>query len=179
MSEPEQVQPPATAPEPLPPDLAALVGELALEGSVREGAPELVTTPEQLRALLTRVSRELEAPYASLLDLCGVDWGDRLEVVYRLYRPYTAEGLVVRVSVPREGGELPTATGLWGLADWAERECAEMFGIIFTGHPDPRPLLLPDEFAGYPLRKDFVIDRSNPYLSPDPMREEGLTPAAP
>jgi NADH-quinone oxidoreductase subunit C len=65
--------------------------------------------------------------------------------------------LLVRTTVPYEAAELPTATGVFAGAGWHERETHEMFGVGFTGHPGLAPLLLPEEFEGYPLRKDFVL----------------------
>lgn len=66
-------------------------------------------------------------------------------------------GLLLKTAVPRENAELPSATTVYRGANWHERETFEMFGIEFTGHPDLRPLLLPDGFEGHPLRKDFVL----------------------
>jgi NADH-quinone oxidoreductase subunit C len=65
--------------------------------------------------------------------------------------------LLVRTTVPYEAAELPTATGVFAGAGWHERETHEMFGVGFTGHPHLAPLLLPEEFEGHPLRKDFVL----------------------
>jgi len=65
--------------------------------------------------------------------------------------------LLLRTTVPHEAPELPTATGVYAGASWHERETHEMFGVVFTGHPNPAPLLLPDGFEGHPLRKDFVL----------------------
>ncbi|GAA3657691.1 NADH-quinone oxidoreductase subunit C [Streptomyces chitinivorans] len=65
--------------------------------------------------------------------------------------------LLLRTTVPHEAPELPTATGVYAGAAWHERETHEMFGVSFTGHPNPAPLLLPDGFEGHPLRKDFVL----------------------
>ncbi|MGY1453429.1 NADH-quinone oxidoreductase subunit C [Streptomyces sp. SS8] len=65
--------------------------------------------------------------------------------------------LLLRTTVPHEAPELPTATGVYAGAAWHERETYEMFGVSFTGHPNPAPLLLPDGFEGHPLRKDFVL----------------------
>ena len=162
----------AAPPEPLPEALAQAAGGLIVGGCMAGGRPELLTTPEQLIPLLTRLGRELPEPFSRLTDLCGVDVGDRLHVVYALCRGYTGEMILVKVEAPRRGAELPTATGLWRLAEWAEREVAEMFGVVFGGHPNPQPLLLPEGFAGHPLLKDYVYDRENPLLSPDPLRED-------
>ncbi|WP_034386432.1 NADH-quinone oxidoreductase subunit C [Herbidospora cretacea] len=65
--------------------------------------------------------------------------------------------LLVRTHVPRADPVLPSAVGVFRGADWHERETFEMFGVVFDGHPDLRPLLLPDGFEGHPLRKDFVL----------------------
>ena len=67
------------------------------------------------------------------------------------------QGLLVKTRVPRDRAELPSATTVYRGANWHERETFEMFGVVFTGHPDLKPLLLPDGFEGHPLRKDFVL----------------------
>ena len=66
-------------------------------------------------------------------------------------------GLLIRTRIPRADPRIPTATGVYAGASWHEREAAEMFGLIFTDHPNPEPLLLPDGFEGHPLRKEFVL----------------------
>ncbi len=63
--------------------------------------------------------------------------------------------LVLKATTPR-GGALPTITSVWPAADWYEREAAEMYGIHFEGHPDLRPLLLPEGWVGHPMLKDYV-----------------------
>ncbi|HWC36007.1 MAG TPA: NADH-quinone oxidoreductase subunit C [Mycobacteriales bacterium] len=80
-----------------------------------------------------------------------------LAVVARVWAVGRREGAILRTWVLPDGGALPTLTSLWAGAGWHERETAEMFGVTFTGHPDPRPLLLPNGFDGHPLRKDFVL----------------------
>jgi NADH-quinone oxidoreductase subunit C len=67
------------------------------------------------------------------------------------------QGLLVKTRVPRDQAELPSATTVYRGANWHERETFEMFGVVFTGHPDLKPLLLPDGFEGHPLRKDFIL----------------------
>ena len=67
------------------------------------------------------------------------------------------QGLLLKTAVPRDNAELPTATTVYRGANWHERETFEMFGVVFTGHPDLKPLLLPDGFEGHPLRKDFIL----------------------
>jgi NADH-quinone oxidoreductase subunit C len=78
-------------------------------------------------------------------------------VVMRAWSVAARRGAMMRTWVSRDDGVLPTLTSVWAGAAWHERETAEMFGIRFAGHPDPRPLLLPEGFDGHPLRKDFVL----------------------
>jgi NADH-quinone oxidoreductase subunit C len=90
--------------------------------------------------------------------LSAYDDGDiGLAVVLRVWSVARRTGVILRTHVPRDGGTLPTLTGVWAGAAWHERETFEMFGIAFVGHPDLRPLLLPDGFEGHPLRKEFVL----------------------
>jgi NADH-quinone oxidoreductase subunit C len=81
----------------------------------------------------------------------------RFEVHYVLLNQDTSERLVVKAGVPEEAPELPSATGLWAGADWMEREVYDMYGITFVGHPDLRRILMPEEFAAFPLRKDYPL----------------------
>jgi NADH-quinone oxidoreductase subunit C len=80
-----------------------------------------------------------------------------LAVVARLWSVTARHAVILRTHVERDGGRVATLTGLWPGADWHERETWEMFGIDFDGHPDLRPLLLPNDFEGRPLRKDIVL----------------------
>jgi NADH-quinone oxidoreductase subunit C len=85
------------------------------------------------------------------------DAANGLAVVARVWAVEQRHGVLVRTHVPRDGGTLATLTGVWAGAAWHERETFEMFGISFEGHPDLRPLLLPDGFEGNPLRKEFIL----------------------
>lgn len=90
--------------------------------------------------------------------LTGVDAGQTgFDVVVHLWSPEHRYGVLLRTAVPREGARLPSLVPLFPGAAWHERETYEMFGVAFDGHPDLRKLLLPDEFDGHPLRKDFVL----------------------
>jgi NADH-quinone oxidoreductase subunit C len=90
--------------------------------------------------------------------LTGVDDPpEGFQVVAHVFDPVAMAHLLVRTWVPRTDPRLPSAVGVFRGANWHERETYEMFGVIFDGHPDLRPLLLPDGFEGHPLRKDFVL----------------------
>ncbi|MFC4058802.1 NADH-quinone oxidoreductase subunit C [Planomonospora corallina] len=90
--------------------------------------------------------------------LTGVDeQSDGFSVVACVYDPDARVRLLLRTRVPREDPRLPSATGVFRGANWHERETFEMFGVVFDGHPNLVPLLLPEGFEGFPLRKEFVL----------------------
>lgn len=93
-----------------------------------------------------------------------VDWEPHLEVVYHLSSITHKHTLVVKVHLPRwKGGvegempEVPTVAGVWRTADWHERETYDLSGVNFVGHPDFRRILCPEDWVGYPLRKDYEM----------------------
>mgnify|MGYP000209306235 CR=1 FL=1 len=90
--------------------------------------------------------------------ITGVDWpaAGQMEVVYDFFHPAGLPHVVVRTRVPRDKPELPTIQGVFPGANWHERETHDFFGIKFLGHPDLSPLLLPEDAAFHPLRKDFA-----------------------
>jgi len=95
-----------------------------------------------------------------LMDICGVDWPNRdprFDVVYHLFNSKNSQRLRLKVAVG-EGDSVPTATGVWIGADWFEREAYDMFGIVFSGHPNLRKILTHHQFIGHPLRKDYEAD---------------------
>ena len=77
-----------------------------------------------------------------------------------------------KTRVSRQGGSVATVTDIWVGASWPERELMEMYGVTVEGHPDPRNLLLPEGWKGYPLRKEYEYPEEHPYLTQDPMHEE-------
>jgi len=158
------------APEPLPEDIAQALGDAILESSVRGADISLTVRPESI-AEVCRYLRDREAgPYVHLASLLGLDHGDDLGVVYHLYELRGPARVVVHLRLSRREPTLPSITDLFPAANWKEREAAEMYGIAFGGHPEPSKLLLPDDWEGYPMRKDYVIP-AHPYLTPDPRHE--------
>jgi NADH:ubiquinone oxidoreductase subunit C len=95
--------------------------------------------------------------FAFLDSLTAIDRGDHLDVVVHLVNPDTAGLAVLGTRVPSQAAQLDSITSVLPAAGWHERETAEMFGITFVGHPDPRPLLLRSSLGAPPLRKSTVL----------------------
>lgn len=93
-----------------------------------------------------------------LADVFATDRQDRIEVVYRLTALATNEKLVLRADLDREKPEVDSVVPVWKGADFSEREAYDLIGVLFKGHPDMRRILLPDDWEGFPLRKDYVIE---------------------
>ena len=112
---------------------------------------------DQIEALLKFLRDAPMCKFTSLIDICGVDYPGRekrFEVVYHLLSIPLNQGIRVKVAV-REDGSVPSIVKLFPAADWFEREAFDMYGIVFSGHPDLRRILTDYGFSGYPLRKDF------------------------
>src|SRR5262249_26257934 len=93
-----------------------------------------------------------------MMCLSGVDYTKgMLGVVYHLTSMQHRHKITLKVDVPADNPVLPSVTPVWGSANWHEREAFDMFGLKFTGHPDLRRILLPDDWDGYPLRKDYKV----------------------
>ncbi|MCI0546857.1 MAG: NADH-quinone oxidoreductase subunit C [Candidatus Rokubacteria bacterium] len=133
-----------------------------------------VLAREALVAALRFCRDDAELRFDLLVDITAVDYsrfpgredGPRFEVVYHLYSIPRNHRLRLTVRVEEDDALVPTATTLWPIADWLEREVWDMFGIRFDGHPNLRRLLLYEEFVGHPLRKDYPVDRRQPLIGP-------------
>ena len=118
--------------------------------------------------------------FSMLIDITVIDWldyegaTDRFSVVYLLLNVESGERLTVRTAVNLPDPQLPSVCGLWMSADWLEREVYDMFGISFSDHPDLRRILMPEEFAAFPLRKDYPLKgRGERHNFPVITRSEG------
>lgn len=137
--------------------LGEVRGKLISDTKLAYGELTLTTTRDNVIALLTFLRDDVQCAFVNLIDVCGVDWPareERFDVVYHLLSP--RQNIRVRVKVATgEDEPVPSACGVYPGADWFEREAYDMYGILFTGHPDLRRILTDYGFEGYPLRKDF------------------------
>jgi NADH-quinone oxidoreductase subunit C len=101
---------------------------------------------------------ESDLQFDSLSNQTGVDYKAKgvIEVVYHLYSYPHRHSIVLKVDVPRDTPVIPTVEGVWNAANWLEREIYDLLGVTFEGHSDLRRLLMPEDWLGHPLRKDFV-----------------------
>ena len=108
-----------------------------------------------------------EHGFNMLADLCGCDRGPeedpRFEVNYHLFSTKHHNRLRLKVLLSEDDPHVTTVTTLWKTADWHERETYDLFGVIFDGHPDLRRILLPSDFDGHALRKDYPLRGYEPY----------------
>ena len=160
------------------PGLVALLQE-AVPGALVEGAPslDLHTTIYVTRGDLPAVARALrdrsDLRFALLAELTAADFGPReprFELVYTLVS--LEHGLRLRMKVRLQGDDARVATvsDVWPAANWLEREVWDLFGIVFDGHPDPRRLLMPEDWEGFPLRKDYPVQIRMTPRSTEPMQ---------
>jgi len=136
-------------------------GERMLESSEYRGNNRLAVPADQAYAVLEFLKQD--CGFDLLIDVTCVDYlhfrgaRDRFGLVYNLQNTVTGLRLIVRAYLNPPNVSIPSVVPLWKGANWMEREVYDMFGIIFTGHPDLRRILLPDEFVGFPLRKDYPL----------------------
>ena len=144
-------------------DLKAYVGE-KLEGKIdaAEIAYEelnLTTSADNIVAVMKFLRDDVQTQFHSFIDICGVDYPERaqrFEVVYHLLSP--RQNMRVRVRLKTDADTpVPSVVEIYPGADWFEREAYDLYGILFTGHPDLRRLLTDYGFEGHPLRKDFPL----------------------
>jgi NADH-quinone oxidoreductase subunit C len=152
---------------------------LQIAEKLKEKFPEEVLSMEEFRGQVSvTVSKhnilgiseylhgEPELHFDYLRDLFGVDYlgkkEPRFEVVYQLYSHKHRHMIRLKAQVPEQGCSLKSVVSVWKAADWNERGCYDLFGIKFEGHPDLRRILLPEDWEGYPLRKDYPVEGPGP-----------------
>jgi len=135
-------------------------GAEVVEWREQWGELTVVVKPEAIVRVCQFLRDEPGLDYKFLSSVTGVDLGleadPQFEVVYHLYSMSQHHRLRLKVRV-NEDESVPTVTGVWKAADWYERETYDLFGVEFDGHPDLRRIMMPDDYEGHPLRKDFPL----------------------
>ncbi len=137
--------------------LATRRHECVIGWDVTHGELNVDVAPSNIRPFVDFLKTDPTSRFSTLVDITGVDYPERpkrFDVVYHLLSMYQNHRIRLRVSV-REDEMVPSITPVHPSANWFEREVFDMFGILFSGHPDLRRILTDYGFRGYPLRKDF------------------------
>ncbi|MBO8165404.1 MAG: NADH-quinone oxidoreductase subunit C, partial [Brevibacillus sp.] len=127
----------------------AYINELAKE------VPTIVVRNDKWHDVARFLKEDEQLAFDYLSNLHGVDYEDRMEVYYHFYSYKNRQSLAVKVKTNREEPVVPSVTDIWSGANWNERETFDLLGIYFPGHNDLRRILLPDNWVGHPLRKDY------------------------
>ncbi len=130
-----------------------------LDKKIAHGELTLTVARGQITNVLKVLRDDARCRFEVLIDVCGVDYPareNRFDVVYHLLSPRTNQRIRVKLET-NDSEPVPTATGVFSAAEWYEREAYDMYGILFSGHPDLRRLLTDYGFQGHPLRKDFPL----------------------
>ena len=127
----------------------------------------LIVPREHIAGVCSFLKTSPEARFDFLSDICGADRGveeePRFEVNYHLFSTTKHHRVRLKVVLNEDDVHVPTVTGVWKTANWHERETFDLFGVIFDGHPDLRRILLPEDWQGHALRKDFPLRGYEPY----------------
>jgi NADH-quinone oxidoreductase subunit C len=145
-------------------------GAAILETHSQLGDDTAVVDAPHWKAVCTFLRTEPALDFDMPVDLCGVDYPDRLprtEVVMHLYSVSRGHRVRIKARVGDEemdGAELESVTAIWPGMNWLEREVFDMSGVRFRGHPDLRRILMYPEFEGHPLQKTYAADRTQPLV---------------
>jgi len=142
-----------------------LINEVT-ESRLTHGILELKMSAENFFGVVSKLKTSFD--FNLLLDLTAIDYlkqkEERFDVIYHLYSTLHLVRVRLKISLSEENAKITTLTTLYGSANFMERECHEMYGIDFVGNDDLRPILLYNGFEGYPLRKDYPIEKEQPLV---------------
>jgi NADH-quinone oxidoreductase subunit C len=130
-----------------------------LRREIARGELTLVVAPQKIAEVLTTLRQDSQCLFEVLIDICGVDFPERdkrFDVVYHLLSPRRNQRIRVKCETD-EDTAVPSVVDVFPAANWFEREAYDMYGILFSGHPDLRRILTDYGFQGHPLRKDFPL----------------------
>jgi NADH-quinone oxidoreductase subunit C len=166
--------PPPPADKTAPAFIASL--EAALPGSVVQvsywvGDWTIIVPADRVLEVCRHLRQAPDAVFDLCADLTATDWPmrpERFDVIYCLYSTRHRHRIRVKAKVP-DGQPVATVTSVWPAAGWFEREVFDMFGVVFAGHPDLRRILLPEDWQGYPQRKDYPLEGPGELLMENPI----------
>ena len=160
---PAAEQPEPAVAHPLIAGLRERFGDINHEGDDQLGTPIVRLSSETLLETMTWLHDDPEMLFDYLSSITAVDWTERrprFDVVYHLYSIANGHRLSVKVGCD-DGDGVPSVCDVWKTADWLERETYDLYGIEFLGHPNLERIFLPEDWEGFPLRKDYPLEGPN------------------
>jgi len=138
--------------------LKAKFGDAVLESKLDASQPWIKIAANKAKSIGFFLRDEPSLQFDFMSCLSGVDYNDgNLGIVYHLFSMAHSHKIVLRANTPKDNPHIQSVSEVWGTANWHEREAFDMFGIYFDEHPDLRRILCPDDYPGFPLRKDFKV----------------------
>ena len=135
--------------------LKACFGEAVVELQEAARPPFAVVAPQSILDVARFLRDDPGLAFDSLMCLSGVDYKDRFAVAYHLHSLRAKHRIGIKAYLPREAPSLPSVDSVWPAANFMEREAFDLYGIVFEGSKDLRRILLPEDWDGHPLRKDY------------------------
>ena len=151
-----------------------ILGLTAAEGGVRD--PFITVAGKRIDRVCLLLRGEPDLAFDFIQSITAIDTGESFTCVYHLYSYRHRHTLVLKAETGRPDPRLPTCTSVWPAADWYEREVYDLFGIRFDGHPDLRRLLLPEDWEGHPMRKDY---KEQPFYRTEGTRDSPIAMVIP
>lgn len=145
-------------PQEIQDSLKTKFGDAVLESKLDAPQPWIKIAPNKTKSIGFFLRDEPSLQFDFMSCLSGVDYNDgNLGIVYHLYSMVHKHKIVLKTSCTKDNPNIQSVSEVWGTANWHEREVFDMFGIYFDEHPDLRRILCPDDYPGFPLRKDFKV----------------------
>lgn len=139
--------------------LEGRLGDSLITSKIAHDELTLTVRRDDIVSVMKTLRDDRRSRFEIMIDLCGVDWpgrAERFDVVYHLLSPEGNQRIRVKLATD-EGTPVPSIVDVFPVANWYEREAYDMYGILFSGHPDLRRILTDYGFSGFPLRKDFPL----------------------
>jgi NADH-quinone oxidoreductase subunit C len=127
---------------------------ISLKDSVKD--PFIVIDAASIKPIMQHLKNNSDLAFDFLACITGLDYTDKFTVVYHLFSCQKRHKIVIKVHLPNDSPEIESVESIWKAANWLERETYDLLGIKFVGHSNLRRILLPEDWTGYPLRKDYT-----------------------